>query len=583
MDFFGAQVRARRNSFWLASGLILTILAISIFFYSFRYLFSIDREITGAMFFVGACSLFFSATRLADFVTICSASVFILLMAKAMPTAEYWDIRVLGHIALVVTGIIALGSIYKIILIAWAGVAVIVRDLGARQVLRDTQEIAERRLLNVVDEMSIAAGIIPPRVFILDAGGINAFAAGLKDSDNTIVITRGALEILSRDELQAMVAHEMSHIVNGDTRFNLKLVGFLHGVTMLYYPVRLFSEVFADIFENEGTLFFVMTACVLGVVGVSGLKIFIVVVLFGLAVSLPIYIPGSIGSFFARLTKAAISREREFLADAAAVQYTRNPDALASALLKIEQFGSQIPGPGAAVVSHMFFSNCERDLPDFFERWFVTHPVIKKRLDRLSAQQSSSSPRSAPADKPAPAEAAPSPLAHAQTLIAALPPSLLAAIATPAGAKAAIYALFLSPRKDIRQNQLAAIREAHSDALAEASLNRAQWLAAYNHCYRFSLLDLALPVLREMALEDRQRFLQCVDALASADGRLAGSEFALKHILRRTLAPAPARLRLRPERLDADMASLLALFVYAGERNEAPSAPPANTPETFRP
>ncbi|GHT93845.1 hypothetical protein AGMMS49545_14050 [Betaproteobacteria bacterium] len=329
----------------------------------------------------------------------------------------------------------------------------------------------------------------------------------------------------------------------------------------------------------------------------------------------PLNIIGYVGLFFSRIIKSAISREREYLADAAAVQYTRNPDALAGTLRKISRFGSQIAHPRAEVVSHMFFGAWEE--PSFFSRWFATHPSIGDRLARLKripVPAKPAQPETAASATPAAAFATPAaatvatsplaalmplmadiapiapapaaepdddiaeaiqdliasaPLAHAQSLIAALPPALLESLATTDGAQAAVYALLLDTQPEIQEQQLDILRAAHSDELAAASQNHAQWLAEHSVQYRLPLLDLSLPGLRELYSDERKTFMGCVNALIRADGRLSASEFAFKQILQKVLLPSPVRPMLRLEKLDADIACLLAYLAYTGGRNDA--------------
>src|SRR6185503_17791553 len=180
---------------------------------------------------------------------------------------------------------------------------------GARRVTSDTRDPLERRLVNVVEEMSIASGVRVPAVYVMDGeAGINAFAAGYDVSDSVVTVTRGTLETLNRDELQGVVAHEFSHILNGDMRLNVRMIGVLAGIVFIG-AIGEFVMRGARGSRDKGLYLFF-----------GGLALFIV---------------GYAGLFFARLIKAAVSREREFLADASSVQFTRNPDGIAGALDQI--------------------------------------------------------------------------------------------------------------------------------------------------------------------------------------------------------------------------------------------------------
>ncbi len=230
-----------------------------------------------------------------------------------------------------------------------AGGAVIAAELGGIRVLPEIASPEERQLLNIVEEMSIAASIVVPPVYLLtDETGINAFAAGFTINDAVIGVTRGSLEQLTRDELQGVIAHEFSHILNGDMAMNIRLMGMLHGILCLHVTGRLLSYTG---WSRDNPLW--VLGMLLRFIGFSG------------------FISG-------RLIQSGISRQREFLADASAVQFTRNPEGIASALEKIGGFSSQLDSPYAETASHMFFS------PALNLSWlaglFATHPPLDRRI-----------------------------------------------------------------------------------------------------------------------------------------------------------------------------------------------------------
>src|SRR5690606_23091198 len=212
-------------------------------------------------------------------------------------------------------------------------------------------------LLNVVEEMAIASGTPVPPVYLMEESAINAFAAGFAPGDAVIGITRGAIETLSRDELQGVIAHEFSHILHGDMRLNIRLIGILHGIMVLgimgYYLLR--STGLSSRRNNNGA-----NLALLGI---------------GLIVI------GYAGTFFGNLIKAAVSRQREFLADASAVQYTRNPAGIADALKRIGGGqGSVMENPRTAEISHALFSN---GLTFSLTSIFATHPPLEARIRRI--------------------------------------------------------------------------------------------------------------------------------------------------------------------------------------------------------
>ena len=248
----------------------------------------------------------------------------------------------LAVVAAATGSVILLGSLFKIYALREGG-APVARSLGGRLVEGNTTDLAERRLLNIVEEMALASGTPVPPVYVLDnERGINAFAAGYAPGDAVIGVTRGAIDHLDRDQLQGVIAHEFSHVLNGDMRLDTKLMGTLHGILLLALIGQILMQIVGnggasrvqpddDKKDNGAMAFFLM----------------------GLA----LYAIGYIGVFFGRLIKSAVSRQREFLADASAVQFTRNPEGIAGALKKIGGLSEHglVKSPGAEEASHMFF------------------------------------------------------------------------------------------------------------------------------------------------------------------------------------------------------------------------------------
>lgn len=254
------------------------------------------------------------------------------------------------------------GSLYKARSLSGGGPTV-AEMLGGRLVPSATTNPQHRQLLNVVEEMAIAAGMPIPQVYILSETSINAFAAGLSPGNAVIGITEGTLQRLNREELQGVIAHEFSHIANGDMRLNIRLIGLLHGILLIgligSFLVR--SLRFAGRSRNKKG------------VGVLGA---IVIVGFGLMII------GYAGSFFGQWIKAIVSRQREYLADSSAVQFTRNKDGISNALKKIggNAVGSYISSPRAQEYSHAYFVN---GISFLLQSWFATHPPLEKRISRI--------------------------------------------------------------------------------------------------------------------------------------------------------------------------------------------------------
>jgi len=250
-------------------------------------------------------------------------------------------------------------SLRKSLHVSRGGGMAVARLLDARQVIPVNASPLEHRLLNIVQEMAIAAGVRIPVVYVMDEHrGINAFAAGFEHQLCVIVVTRGALERLNRDELQGVIGHEMSHIVNGDAAFNLQLIGVLAGLTFVgaagEYLLRAGSKM-------AGGEFRVAAAAIMG-----GVLLFVI---------------GYAGLVAGQLIKAKIAREREFGADAGSTQYTRNPEGLAGALDQVRRNHSTVLHPHAEEVSHLFFAEAVY-LDE--ERLLATHPPVEERIDRLA-------------------------------------------------------------------------------------------------------------------------------------------------------------------------------------------------------
>ena len=237
-------------------------------------------------------------------------------------------------------------------------------------------DLARDRFLNVCEEMSIASGLDMPTVWVLEnEGGVNALAAGTNPSAAAVCVTRGALEWLTRDELQGVVAHEFSHILNGDMRLNFRLTALVAGISAVSRFGKGMLSIFGD--GDDGHSVIVVPRGRSKGKGGGPLPLLVIYVLTGIA----LWLVGSIGTFFARLVQCAVSREREYLADAASAQFTRNPESLANALrftyLADVVGGGRAFGVWKGDVSHMLFASTGESL-------FDTHPPVKERIRRLS-------------------------------------------------------------------------------------------------------------------------------------------------------------------------------------------------------
>ena len=253
-------------------------------------------------------------------------------------------------------------SAFKVAQLASGGQAVALM-MGGEEVPGTTTDARQKRLLNVVEEMALAAGVPVPPVYVLEEPGINAFAAGYAPGDAVVAVSQGCLNYLTRDELQGVVAHEFSHILNGDMRLNIRLIGLIFGIMALSIIGRILMFTSGGRSSGRDN-------------SRGGL------VLLGLGV----FVLGLVGAFFGRLIMAAVSRQREYLADASAVQFTRNPDGIGGALKKIGGLaeGSRIDNPQAAEAGHMFFANAFAG--EGLAGLLATHPPLVERIRRLDPQ-----------------------------------------------------------------------------------------------------------------------------------------------------------------------------------------------------
>lgn len=264
-------------------------------------------------------------------------------------------------------GLIFLGATFLIaggyyLAFKGSGGQFVARSLGGREVSPETSDFKERQLINIVEEMAVASGQPVPPVFIIEAKEINAFAAGLHPKDAAITVTRGALHLLDRDELQGVIAHEFSHIRNADMKINMRLAAMIMGfVFILYIGFRLLegSLIFGGGRRNGG----------------SGNTVALIALIFLCA--------GALTWFAGAILRSMVSRQREYLADASAVQFTRNPQGLANALRKIANIEQvhDMPRTGMAY-SHLYFEN-----RSFWSALFATHPPIKKRIEALEGRK----------------------------------------------------------------------------------------------------------------------------------------------------------------------------------------------------
>ena len=332
------------------------------------------RELTGSLCGLLALAalgtVIVSAIAMAA-VAVASSRAYLGATVRMEIPPDYWShlyLQRLFESAVLITLVVAGTAIYRTIQLREGGGQLVARLAGGTRVHRDASDLSHRKLLNVVEELAIATGLRAPPVFVLEGEeGINAFAAGYHAQDAVIGVTRGAIDRLTRQQLQGVVAHEYSHIVHGDMRLNIQLIGILTGLQSLTliaaFLIRLGLPNRTDARPAVGP-------------GKHPLGMVLAFV-FG-AILWPI---GQIGSLFASLVKYAVNRQREYLADASAVQFTRDPDGLREALQVIQdEYGSsRVSGREAQAMSHLFFA----DIRGGWTQLLDTHPPLAERIRRL--------------------------------------------------------------------------------------------------------------------------------------------------------------------------------------------------------
>ena len=467
--------------------------------------------------------------------------------------------------------VILLGSFFKLVQLGQGG-AVVARDMGARPVDPATRDVAERRLLNVVEEMSIASGIPAPQVWVMDdEQSINAFAAGTEPGNAVVAVSRGCLEELNRAELQGVVAHEFSHILNGDMRLNLRLIGWLFGLMMIAMLGRGILSILrharvrssGDNKNNAGLL--------------------LVILLSGAAV----WLIGSVGVFFGRLIQAAVSRQREYLADASAVQFTRDPQGIAGALKKILiQQGGSLHAPRAAEAAHMFFSSPG----SLLSGWLATHPPLTERIRLLDpsvivSMAEAQRERHASQSQEVSAKrewqsSALSGLGAASSINAdygtKMRNSLGQALAfyNLAQAKGAVLGMLVAQDEQLREEEIRWLLPVLSAEEMEAvALWQAQSLSMAS-VQKIAVMDLAIPLLRRMDLQEYDRFREHARHLISCDGEVTLFELMMVRAMERHLAGTFERRDLSPiryhrmEQLENELARLLSCFACFSQSSE---------------
>ncbi len=514
-------------------------------------------------------------------------------------------------VAFGISALVLCGSLVRYLQLKDGG-AVVAKTLGGSLVPRAASDPDQRRLLNVVDEMAIASGVPAPQVYLLPETGINAFAAGHDYGSAVIGVTTGTVRQLDRDELQGVVAHEFSHILNGDMRFNLRLLSVLSGIEWLSHIGRamLYSR-----FHRRSSGNTVLPGLVLCVAG-------------------------SAGVFFGNWIRSAVSRQREYLADASAVQFTRNPRGIGLALQKVMLANGLLQHPRAAEYGHMYFSS---GIASYLGGIFATHPPLEHRVRRILPEWRGRPEVSLKQLEP---EAAPergqqgrrsrmgfpgallgvaalggrpgavpgSQLidsignprhahgAAARALLSGLPLPLRNATEAPNTARALCYALLLSPLDaGLRRRQLAQLERAADHGVFPETVKLLPELGRLQSTMRLALVELAIPSLRALSPAQFKRFRENLELLILMDQKVTLFEWCLKslvfhyldaHFQPRARAPAVGRMEALREdcayalfllaRADSPDAHVAAAFSAGGATLGLELRPPSGAPDMLR-
>jgi Zn-dependent protease with chaperone function len=533
MDFFEHQDRAHRNTWKLVVlfiiGIFATLAAINLLCFLGYWFFLEPETITHQVQSSQIPSLFKSFLTGEDFSIVEHRS------GIAYAWQSWWHSNLNWQINVGVTAAVVIGTLFRFLELSGGGKKV-AQWAGARLVDVGTRQPEYRQFINVSEEMAIAAGMAVPELYVMEREqGINAFVAGLTPDDSVLVVTRGALQQLSRDELQGVIGHEYSHILNGDMRLNVRLMAFLAGLVMIGQIGRfmLHNSFYSGGYRSSSSRFSLL----------SGLFGFVFAGV------------GYIGVLVGRMIKAAVSRQREYLADASSVQFTRNPDGLSGALYKIHSNaeGSMLSHRHAEDMSHFCFGESVA-LSDKL----ATHPPILSRIKRINpnyihrararARQEAKTTQTSAA-QPMPAfelgmtavalsslagTVTPDHLDYARRLYKHIPPQLKDWVHQSAGAKAYLYGQAILGSREQKQAMLKLLKEEDSVAV---TLLQDMWqtLQQMDEQLRLPVLELSMPTIRRLPELDRLVFLDRMERLIKLDGRIDFIEWVTFTLLKRRI------------------------------------------------
>lgn len=521
--------------------------------------------------------------------TLLFASVFYYSNFQQRPefqTLTFWQgmqqsisLNLFAGICLGIISVVFLGSLYKLFQFSGGGRDV-AKAMGGQLIDQSTTNTDERKILNVVEEMAIASGTCVPPVYIMEDSAINAFAAGHTPQDAVIGITRGCIQLLNRDELQGVIAHEFSHIYHGDMRLNLRIVSLLNGILLL----GLIGEFLLRSQHNR-----------LGVRSSRDKSPFAI-----MAIGIGLLIIGYTGTFFGNLIKSAVSRQREFLADASAVKFTRNPEGIAGALKKIGGYssGSQLSNEHSAEFSHMYFS---AGIRASFLNMMATHPPLEERIKRIdphwngaypsvnfseednnsyikeerpSSQQNLANPIEFFAGIDQVIESIGSPtsahLNHAKQILNDIDDATKKASHTLVGAQGLMLGLLLDKTPTQQEHQWQLLEKIFIPEEFQQIKPHATHAFKLAPQLRLALVEISLPTLKQLTPIQYQHFKYALNTLIRADQHVNLVEWSFYRILTHNLEPkAPSTRAIDLSQLKTECITLLSALAYAGTNASA--------------
>jgi Zn-dependent protease with chaperone function len=560
MDFYSRQAAARSQTNWLVLAFILSLLVVAL---------ALDFVL---FTFLAARGSYHGFNAL-DYAT-------------ANPGAAIFS-------TLLIMGVLGIASLYKTMELRGGG-GVVARSLGGVLVSADTTDLKRKRLLNVVEEMAIASGVSMPEVYVLEQEpAINAFAAGHTPANAAVTVTQGALDRLSRDELQGVIGHEFSHILNGDMRLNVQLMGWLFGLFVIGLIGRTIVQISPRNRRDSNGL---------------------------VALGFAVIVLGYVGLLAGRILQAAVARQRERLADASGVQFTRNPQGLKGALVKIAALpsGSALVAADPEPAAHMLFA-------EGLSRVFATHPPILERIleldphfdaqeleraaaepDQEPAPEDFAAPRGTLGQATAASQFAAGGLAgsaqisqrvssgigmdqasravnnvgqpdtthieHAQAVRLALPPAVRELTESSGGAQVLVIALLISSEPAVRDRQLAFLTSSASPAAVQSVQRVIPILKSLDPMLRLPVLQRSFPALRRLTISQRKALARLITDLIHADERIDVFEYCMAKLLGSLLddqiAATDPHGKLTLEDEENDIGLLFATMAQIGAQDE---------------